>query len=144
MLYMNNIGLRRWRQGKEPASQCRRFERCGFDPWAGKIPWRRAWQPTPVFLPTDSHGQKCASLVHYMHLCNTHFPGLTVLMPGNIMRTAVCPSLASLPRSPAQCSALPQKSDRQRVGTCHPQQRPSAGGLYCFLVRPTRLNIQRE
>ena len=29
-----------------------------FDPWAGEMPWRRAWQPTPVFLPGDSHGQK--------------------------------------------------------------------------------------
>ena len=31
--------------------------RCGFDPWVRKIPWRRAWQPTPVFLPGESHGQ---------------------------------------------------------------------------------------
>ena len=30
----------------------------GFDPWVGKIPWRRAWQPTPVFLPGASHGQR--------------------------------------------------------------------------------------
>ena len=29
-----------------------------FDPWAGKIPWRRKWQPTPVFLPGESHGQR--------------------------------------------------------------------------------------
>ena len=29
-----------------------------FDPWVGKIPWRRAWQPTPVFLPGESHGQR--------------------------------------------------------------------------------------
>ena len=29
-----------------------------FDPWVGKIPLRRAWQPTPVFLPGESHGQK--------------------------------------------------------------------------------------
>ena len=43
--------------GKEPASQCRRHKRCGFDPWVGKIPWRRAWQPTPVFLPAEFHGQ---------------------------------------------------------------------------------------
>ena len=28
-----------------------------FDPWVGKIPWRRAWQPTPVFLPGKFHGQ---------------------------------------------------------------------------------------
>ena len=41
--------------GKEPACQCRR---CGFDPWAGKIPWRRALQSTPVLLPGESHGQR--------------------------------------------------------------------------------------
>ena len=34
-----------------------------FDPWVRKIPWRRAWQPTPVFLPGESHGQR--SLVGY-------------------------------------------------------------------------------
>ena len=33
------------------------------DPWLGKIPWRRKWQPTPVFLPGESHGQR--SLVGY-------------------------------------------------------------------------------
>ena len=31
---------------------------CGLDPWVGKIPWRRAWQPAPVFLPGESHGQR--------------------------------------------------------------------------------------
>ena len=30
----------------------------GSDPWVGKIPWRRAWQPTPVFLPGEAHGQR--------------------------------------------------------------------------------------
>ena len=29
--------------------------RCRFNPWVRKIPWRRAWQPTPVFLPGESH-----------------------------------------------------------------------------------------
>ena len=43
---------------KEPACQCRRHKRCKFDPWVGKIPWRRAWQSTPVFLPGESHGQR--------------------------------------------------------------------------------------
>ena len=32
--------------------------RLGFDSWVGKIPWRRPWQPTPVFLPGESHGQR--------------------------------------------------------------------------------------
>ena len=40
--------------------QCRRP---GFNPWARKIPWRRKWQPTPVFLPAEFHGQR--SLVGY-------------------------------------------------------------------------------
>ena len=34
--------------------QCRRHKRCGFNPWVRKIPWRRAWQPVPVFLPGES------------------------------------------------------------------------------------------
>ena len=34
-----------------------------FDPWVGKIPWRKAWQPTPLFLPGEYHGQR--SLVGY-------------------------------------------------------------------------------
>ena len=44
-------------RGKAPTSQCRRQKRCGFDTWVGKIPWRRAWQLTPLFLPGESHGQ---------------------------------------------------------------------------------------
>ena len=43
---------------KESTHQCRRHRRCGFDPWVGKIPWRRTWQPTPIFLPGEFHGQR--------------------------------------------------------------------------------------
>ena len=41
--------------GKESTCQCRRFR---FDPWVEKIPWRRKWKPTPVFLPGKSNGQR--------------------------------------------------------------------------------------
>ena len=41
--------------GKEATWQCRRQ---GFDPWDEKIPWKRKWEPTPVFLPGESHGQR--------------------------------------------------------------------------------------
>ena len=44
--------------GKEPAFQCRRHKRFRFDPWVRKICWRRAWQPTPAFLPRQFHGQR--------------------------------------------------------------------------------------
>ena len=43
--------------------QCRRRKRPRFSPWVGKIPWRRKWQPTPAFLPGESHGQR--ALVGY-------------------------------------------------------------------------------
>ena len=37
----------------------------GFHPWVRKIPWRRAWQPTPVFLPGEAHGQRSlGAMVH--------------------------------------------------------------------------------
>ena len=43
---------------KEPSCQCRRCKRCRFDPWVRKIPWRRARQLTPVFLPGESWAPK--------------------------------------------------------------------------------------
>ena len=43
-------------RSEESTSQCSRYNRHQFDPWVRKIPWRRAWQPTPVFLPGESHG----------------------------------------------------------------------------------------
>ena len=51
-------GLPRWLSGKEPTWQCRRHKRRDFDPWVRKMPWRREWQPTPVFLPGESHGRR--------------------------------------------------------------------------------------
>ena len=42
-------------RGKETACQCRRLL---FNPWVRKIPWRRAWRPTAVFFPGESHGQR--------------------------------------------------------------------------------------
>ena len=44
--------------GKESACQCRMCGEVGFDLWVWKIPWRRKWQPTPVFLPGKSQGQR--------------------------------------------------------------------------------------
>jgi len=46
-----------------PANAGDSRDACGFDPWVGKIPWRRKWQPTPVFLSGEAHGQR--SLVGY-------------------------------------------------------------------------------
>ena len=45
----------RWLNDRESACQCRRH---WFDPWVRKIPWRRKWESTPVFLPGESRGQR--------------------------------------------------------------------------------------
>ena len=49
-----------WLRGQSISLEC---GRPGFNPWVGKIPWRRKWQPTPVLLPGESHGGR--SLVGY-------------------------------------------------------------------------------
>ena len=48
-------GLPRWLRQQRMCLQCRRPR---FDPWVGKVPWGRKWQPTPAFLPGESHGQR--------------------------------------------------------------------------------------
>ena len=48
-------GLPRWLIGKDYICQCRRSR---FDPWVRKIHWRKTWQPTPVFLSGECHGQR--------------------------------------------------------------------------------------
>ena len=73
ILHMNNteLGIDTKREGfpgdasgKESSCQCRRHKGCGFDPWVRKIPWRRAWKLTPVFLPGESHGQRSLAGYH--------------------------------------------------------------------------------
>ena len=59
LLYQNLLSF----SGKESTCQYRRHKRHGFNPCVGKIPWRRAWQPTQVFLPAKSQGQR--SLLGY-------------------------------------------------------------------------------
>ena len=44
--------------GSDDKNICLQCGRPGFDPWVGKIPWRRKWQSTPVLLPGKSHGQR--------------------------------------------------------------------------------------
>ena len=59
------LGFPRGTSAEEPSCHCRRRKRHGFDPWVRKIPWRRKWQPTPLFLPGESHAQR--SLAGYIH-----------------------------------------------------------------------------
>ena len=55
LVYTGFPGVASW---KEPACRCRGCNRRRFNPWVGKISWRRQWQPTLVVLPGKSHGQR--------------------------------------------------------------------------------------
>ena len=58
-----SLGFPGGASGEEPTCQHRTHKRCQFDPWVGKIPWRRARQPIPVLLFRENHGQR--SLANY-------------------------------------------------------------------------------
>ena len=75
---------------------CRRHKRCGFDPWVGKIPWRRKWQPTPVFLPGESHGQR--SVVGYSPWGCRVGHDLATEHAGSVQSSPIRASWLSLPR----------------------------------------------
>ena len=91
-----NMGLPQWLSGRESTCQCRR---CRFAPWVRKICWRRKWQPTPVFLPGKSRGQRnlagystwdCEELDMTEQLNNSnredHMRGPAPVDPGNSKR----------------------------------------------------------
>ena len=56
--YMRYLGFLSGTSGKDTACQCKKHKRCMFDLWGEKVPQRRAWQSTPVFLPKESQGQR--------------------------------------------------------------------------------------
>ena len=81
MISMSISGLPRWLSGKESVCQCRWPRRHRFNPWAGKIPWRRKWQPSIVFLLGKSHGQRSlvgcspwgckeSDMTEHTHMCS--------------------------------------------------------------------------
>ena len=80
--YSLPLGFPGGASGKEPACQWRRYKRCRFNLWVGKIPWRRAWQPTPVFLPGESHGQK--TLTGYSQGCKKSAKTEACLPPSSL------------------------------------------------------------
>ena len=91
------IGISRWFRGKESACQCRRCRKHGYDPGVGKIPSRRKWQSTPVFLPRKFHGQNSLAgyspwgckEVNMSEWLNTHtlsvFPSLALRTPQQLL-----------------------------------------------------------
>ena len=94
-------GLHWWLTGKESACQCRRP---GFDPWVGKIPWRREWQTTPVFLPGKSHAQR--SLAGYSPRGHKEPETIERLSNNNVMGLSEIMHMQFLAKVPADSSSL--------------------------------------
>ena len=83
-LSISFYGHTRQLSGKESACQCRRY---GFNPWVRKIPWRRAWQSTAVFMPREFHGQRSlASYSPWDHKDTTEWLTLSLFTFSNIKK----------------------------------------------------------
>ena len=102
-------GFPRWLGGKESIYQCRRLR---FDSWVGKIPWRRKWEPTPVFLPGKSYGHRSlvgnspwghkeSDMTEHTHTC------VKQIASGNLLYSK---------RNSVQCSAPCSVSSAMVVG----------------------------
>ena len=84
-LSSTSLGFSGCLAGKEPACQFRRCKRLGFDLWVGKIPWRKKWQPTPVFLPGKLYGQRWATVHRVAEILtqlNDHSDSTSLGFPG--------------------------------------------------------------
>jgi len=93
---------------KNPPVNAGDFKRCRFDPWLGKIPRKGAWQPTPVFLPGESHGQRSLwATVHGVAKSWTQLSNLALEHTGGIAFNRMASEVMSelrltTPKEPAQ------------------------------------------
>ena len=144
-LYECNEGP--WQLGiKESACQCRRLR---FDPWVRKIPWRRKWQPTPVFLPGKSHGQR--SLAGYspwglkeldmteqqkeVHTLDSQPSVIALLVLGPAPSVGLCPKIRS--DSLGLCAWGCRRMTRSR------QERELGWDGRCYIGAATNVNDRK-
>ena len=96
--------------GKGLACQCRRHKRCGFNPWLRKIPWRRARQPTPVFLPGESCAQR--SLAGYSPQVHKELDTTEMTQHAPYQKSSLHGSVAkNLPANAGDMSLIPWLED---------------------------------
>ena len=130
-----------------PANAGDAGRRHGFDPWVGKVPWRREWQPTPLFLPGESHRQR--SLASYnpwgskesdtarTHACtractHTHTHSHCIHLRGTVH--PVCDGGASPIQMGTLVEASRQTGNRIWGLGCHPRLFPT--GLCGWSLHP--------
>ena len=133
---------------QQQQQQCRSRWRHWFDLWVGKIPWRRAWQPTPVFLPGELHGQR--SLAGYSpqdckesdmtevteHACNTFYNNFSRhFLSKDIMLSCVsCVQLCVTPQTAPNRFLCPWDSPGKSTAVDCPKTL-NACKIYVFVVQ---------
>ena len=108
-------GLKQYKGFPSGFLKCRTCRRLGFDPWVRKILWRRAWQPTPVFLPGESHWQR--SLEGYSPWGQKSQTWLKQLSTHSVCPRAYC---ASGKATPVKTNSLRSRRSRSTQGVCVP------------------------
>ena len=108
MLHLVVNIFHRCSSSNESACQCKRHRKCRFDPWMGKFPWSRKWQPTPIFLLGTSHGQR--SLTGYRpwgrkELDTTEHTYMSLVLQKS-SKTVLCVSLEAKPGSCPKAALL--------------------------------------
>ena len=134
---------------KKLSCQCKRHKRCRFHSWIGMITWRRKWQPTPVFMPRESHGQW--SLEGYRPWGCKGFPGDSLVKnpPANAREVNAIPGLGG--------SHMPQGNWALAVFRSHnpwahmphararaPQEKPPKWGTWAPQLEQPPLTATRE
>ena len=120
-LFLSVVSFPGGTHGKEPSCKCQRHKRCRFDPWVGKIPWRRAWQPTPVFLPGESMKREAWwAIVHGMAKSRARLKWLSSMH--SLDSRSYRPLLICWPPSlqgPCACESLLQSKPQELALNCH-------------------------
>ena len=120
---------------------CLQCRRPGFDPWVGKISWRRAWQPTPVLLSGEFHGWRSLAAVHRVAQSRTRLKAAAARWDKRQVPDCCCrenrkPSLSAFHFFLSFFLFFP--------GTCSPFLSLAAGWLSLFLVQMVENSLCKQ
>ena len=130
---------------KESACQRRRNKRRGFNPWIRKSPWRRAWEPTPVFLLGESHGQRSLA-VHQVTKSQTRQKPLSIHAPMtyHLLSTSAAHSPFSAILDSNSSAVEPRGAPWESRLVLFAGPSAMKKKTYVWLIRPTLLTTRKK